>query len=72
MIVIINGTVTGLAAAIVALRFVSRAVIVKRLGIDDWTMMLATITAILNVAIAGLGMYLELGSEYCNSCQMSS
>ncbi|KAL7662022.1 hypothetical protein ACMYSQ_001381 [Aspergillus niger] len=46
LIVIINGTVTGLAAAIVALRFVSRAVIVKRLGLDDWTMMLATVTAI--------------------------
>ncbi|RDH18482.1 hypothetical protein M747DRAFT_240792 [Aspergillus niger ATCC 13496] len=45
------------ATAIVALRFVSRAVIVKRLGIDDWTMMLATITAILNVAIAGLGKH---------------
>ncbi|KAI2831863.1 hypothetical protein CBS147343_478 [Aspergillus niger] len=63
LIVIINGTVTGLAAAIVALRFVSRAVIVKRLGIDDWTMMLATITAILNVAIAGLGVKYGTGKH---------
>ncbi|OJJ73310.1 hypothetical protein ASPBRDRAFT_121802 [Aspergillus brasiliensis CBS 101740] len=57
LIVIINGTVTAFATAIVALRFVSRAVIVKRLGSDDWTMVLATVTAILNVVIAGLGKH---------------
>ncbi|OJZ88735.1 hypothetical protein ASPFODRAFT_159216 [Aspergillus luchuensis CBS 106.47] len=63
LIVIINGTVTGFAAAIVVLRFVSRAAIVKRLGSDDWTMMLATVTAILNVAIAGLGVKFGTGKH---------
>ncbi|PWY66522.1 hypothetical protein BO94DRAFT_613767 [Aspergillus sclerotioniger CBS 115572] len=57
LIVIINGTVTGVAAAVVALRLVSRAAIVKRLGLDDWTMAAATVTAILNVVIAGLGKH---------------
>ncbi|GLA91371.1 hypothetical protein AtubIFM57143_003393 [Aspergillus tubingensis] len=63
LIVIVNGTVTGFAAAIVVLRFISRAAIVKRLGLDDWTMMLATVTAILNVAIAGLGVKYGTGKH---------
>ncbi|PYI06942.1 hypothetical protein BO78DRAFT_418090 [Aspergillus sclerotiicarbonarius CBS 121057] len=63
LIVIINGTVTGVAAAIVALRFVSRAAIVKRLGLDDWTMAAATVTAILNVVIAGLGVKYGTGKH---------
>ncbi|GKZ34457.1 hypothetical protein AbraIFM66950_004732 [Aspergillus brasiliensis] len=63
LIVIINGTVTAFATAIVALRFVSRAVIVKRLGSDDWTMVLATVTAILNVVIAGLGVKYGTGKH---------
>ncbi|GKZ47427.1 hypothetical protein AbraIFM66951_010793 [Aspergillus brasiliensis] len=63
LIVIINGTVTAFATAIVALRFVSRAVIVKRLGSDDWTMVLATVMAILNVVIAGLGVKYGTGKH---------
>ncbi|PYH35096.1 uncharacterized protein BO87DRAFT_396275 [Aspergillus neoniger CBS 115656] len=49
--------------AVVVLRFVCRAAIVKRLDLDDWTMMLATVTAILNVAIAGLGVKYGTGKH---------
>ncbi|KAJ5788181.1 hypothetical protein N7457_003171 [Penicillium paradoxum] len=56
LLLIINGTVTGVAAIIVGLRAISRIFIVKRFGLDDWTMVIATIIAILNVVIAGLGV----------------
>ena len=52
---IINGTITGVAALIVGLRVVSRVFIVKMVGVDDWIMVAAMIFAIVNVVIAGLG-----------------
>lgn len=52
---IINGTITGVAAIIVGLRVVSRVFIVKKFGVDDWIMVAAMFFAILNVAVAGLG-----------------
>ncbi|OQD93864.1 hypothetical protein PENSOL_c029G07864 [Penicillium solitum] len=56
ILLIINGTITGVATLIVGLRVVSRVFIVKMLGVDDWIMVAATIFAILNVVIAGLGV----------------
>ncbi|KAJ5457678.1 hypothetical protein N7475_009066 [Penicillium sp. IBT 31633x] len=55
LLLIINGTVTGVAAIIVGLRAISRIFIVKRFGWDDWIMVAATILAILNVVVAGFG-----------------
>jgi hypothetical protein len=54
-LLIINGTITGIAAIIVGLRVVSRVFIVKMMGVDDWIMVAAMIFAILNVVVAGLG-----------------
>ncbi|KAI3116623.1 hypothetical protein CBS147333_247 [Penicillium roqueforti] len=55
ILLIINGTVTGLAALIVGLRTISRIFIVKMFGLDDWIMVTATVLAIVNVVVAGLG-----------------
>ncbi|KAE8154997.1 hypothetical protein BDV25DRAFT_170321 [Aspergillus avenaceus] len=62
-LLIINGAVTGVAAIVVALRIISRALVVKRFGLDDWTITAATITAILNVAVAGLGVKYGTGKH---------
>ncbi|KXG53998.1 uncharacterized protein PGRI_010480 [Penicillium griseofulvum] len=56
LLLIINCTVTGFAAIIVGLRTISRVFIVKKFGLDDWTMVAATIFAVLNVMVAGFGV----------------
>ncbi|KAJ5804405.1 uncharacterized protein N7518_000708 [Penicillium psychrosexuale] len=62
ILLIINGTVTGLAALIVGLRTISRIFIVKMFGLDDW-IMTATILAIVNVVVAGLGVRYGTGKH---------
>ncbi|KAJ5528767.1 hypothetical protein N7527_002160 [Penicillium freii] len=63
LILIINGTITGVAAIIVGLRVISRVFIVKRFGVDDWIMVAAMIFAISNVVIAGLGVKYGTGKH---------
>ncbi|KAF9252387.1 hypothetical protein LCP9604111_2383 [Penicillium roqueforti] len=63
ILLIINGTVTGLAALIVGLRTISRIFIVKMFGLDDWIMVTATVLAIVNVVVAGLGVRYGTGKH---------
>ncbi|KAJ5607054.1 hypothetical protein N7537_003673 [Penicillium hordei] len=63
LLLIINGTITGIAAIIVGLRVVSRVFIVKMMGVDDWIMVAAMIFAILNVVVAGLGVTYGTGKH---------
>ncbi|KAJ5496463.1 hypothetical protein N7463_008450 [Penicillium fimorum] len=66
LLLIINCTVTGLAAIIVGLRTISRIFIVKMFGLDDWTMVAATIFAVLNVVVAGFGVEHGTGKHKWN------
>ncbi|KAJ6139958.1 hypothetical protein N7471_006444, partial [Penicillium samsonianum] len=63
LLLIINGTITGVAAIIVGLRVISRVFIVKMFGLDDWIMVAAMIFAILNVVVAGLGVKYGTGKH---------
>ncbi|KAI9733964.1 MAG: hypothetical protein M1834_002621 [Cirrosporium novae-zelandiae] len=64
-IIIINASITGVAALVVALRTFSRALILKQMGMDDWTIIAGTIIAILNVMVAGLGVQYGTGKHVC-------
>ncbi|KAJ5951878.1 uncharacterized protein N7479_010291 [Penicillium vulpinum] len=63
VLLIVNGTVTGIAAIIVGLRAISRIFIVKKFGLDDWTMVAAMIFAIGNVVVAGFGVKYGTGKH---------
>ncbi|KAJ5177582.1 uncharacterized protein N7500_000281 [Penicillium coprophilum] len=56
LLLTINCTVTGFAAIIVCLRTISRVFIVRMFDLDDWTIIAATIFAVLNVVVSGLGV----------------
>ncbi|RAH68304.1 uncharacterized protein BO66DRAFT_377611, partial [Aspergillus aculeatinus CBS 121060] len=55
-LVIINATFTAMATLTVILRIIARAFILKKPGLDDAMIVAATILAILNVVVSGLGV----------------
>ncbi|RAL07923.1 uncharacterized protein BO97DRAFT_462222 [Aspergillus homomorphus CBS 101889] len=62
-LVIINTSFTAIAAIFVALRIISRGLILKKPGLDDGMIVAATILAILNVVVAGLGVQYGTGKH---------
>ncbi|KAJ5929214.1 hypothetical protein N7454_007062 [Penicillium verhagenii] len=63
LLLIINGTATGIAVIVVGLRAISRIFILKKFGLDDGTMVIAMIFAVLNVVVAGLGVKYGTGKH---------
>ncbi|KFY50910.1 hypothetical protein V496_09074 [Pseudogymnoascus sp. VKM F-4515 (FW-2607)] len=60
-IIVSNATITGFAALVVCTRVFSRLVILKRLGWDDWTIIVATVLAIGNIVLASRSVSLGTG-----------
>ena len=51
-IIIINCLITGIAAIVVIARLASRFAILRKLGLDDWSIPVATALAVGNVVVA--------------------
>ncbi|KAH8590500.1 hypothetical protein B0O99DRAFT_551988 [Bisporella sp. PMI_857] len=56
-----NAIITGIAAIIVVVRLGSRFAILKKLGLDDWSILLATIFAVANIVVASQSIRLGTG-----------
>ncbi|KAH8689499.1 hypothetical protein BGW36DRAFT_351841 [Talaromyces proteolyticus] len=63
-IIIVNATIQAVATIFVLLRLISKVIILKRRpSSDDWTIIAATIFAILNIVVAGLGVKYGTGKH---------
>lgn len=51
-IIALNASITAVAVVVVCARVLSRYAILKRIGLDDWTIVLSTIFAIGNIVLA--------------------
>lgn len=57
-------TEVALATIVVALRFGTQFWIVKRIGLDDWIMLFALVTAILNTGLISYAVSWGLGRHF--------
>ncbi|KAH8682956.1 hypothetical protein BGZ60DRAFT_467347 [Tricladium varicosporioides] len=63
IIIGINATIQGIAVLVVIARIASRFAILKRIGLDDWTIIVATILATGNIVLAGESVRLGTGKH---------
>ncbi|TVY80824.1 hypothetical protein LSUE1_G004009, partial [Lachnellula suecica] len=63
IIVGINAAITGTAVLVVCARICSRWMILRKIGLDDWTIVVATILATGNIVLAGESVRLGTGKH---------
>ncbi|RDL35273.1 Uncharacterized protein BP5553_07204 [Venustampulla echinocandica] len=62
-IIAVNATIQGIACLIVILRIISRFTLVKKVGADDWMIVVATILATVNIVIASQSVKFGTGKH---------